>query len=213
MNEKMMHQLDAMKQYMQDVFGDDLLLSGGPGHIVFDDYNLGDDAIEVCIRDTDEFLADPSRWSQFSMFRHYDEAAQEEILKTTRQFLVDLLAIPEDERYVYEEEDFEIVEDIMDEPNTKDWFRIGRAVEVNIDRNTDDNLIVFYLVYGEKVEQVDGETVVEVRALVPLHLYENVTRTSLERLAGFMERSDSEMMEGQAQQIREYLMESQSRLN
>lgn len=208
MNEKMLHRLEVMNEYMKTVFGDDLLLSGGPGHIVFDDYNLNDGAIEVCLKDTDAYLADPTRWHEMSMMRHYDTVTQEEILKTTRQFLVDLLEIPEEERYVYEEEDFEVPEQ-----EEHEWRRIGRAVEVNIDRLSDDNLIVFYLVYGEDIPQDDGTTQVEVRAMMPVHLYENVTRTSLERLAAFMEKSDSVLMEGQAQQIREYLLESQSRLN
>lgn len=206
MNEKMLHRLEVMKEYMKTVFDNDLLLSGGPGHIVFDDYNLNDGAIEVCIKDTDAYLADPTRWHEMSMMRHYDVATQEEILKTTRQFLVDLLDIPEEERYVYGEEDEE-------EVSTENWRRIGRAVEVNIDRISDDNLIVFYLVYGEDMPQDDGTTQVIVRAMVPVHLYQNVTRTSLERLAAFMEKSDSVLMEGQAQQIREYLTEVRAKLN
>jgi hypothetical protein len=208
MNEKMIAILDKMADYMDDVFGDDVLLSGGPGHIVFDDYNLDDSSIEWCLNYTDEFLNEPARWGELPILSRYSEETKREILLTTRQFLVDLLAIPEEERYVYEEEDFELP--VQEE---HEWHRIGRAVEVNIDRLSDDNLIVFYLVYGEDIPQADGSVQLEVRGMTPLRLYENVSRTSLSRLAAFMETADNEMMEGQAQQIREYLLETQAKFN
>jgi len=93
--------------------------------------------------------------------------------------------------------------------------RIGRAIEANIDLKSRENLIAVYFLFANKVTEWDEETeelkdkVVGEPWVVPQRLYRNVGRHSLARIANFMENSgDSEILIGQAQQIRDYLAQT-----
>jgi len=84
--------------YMLSTYGDDLLLAFGPGHIVFDDDNLDDGAIEFCIRRCEYLLNDPYCAEAPAFANEYSEEKYLCILQDTQRFLEELFCIPETER-------------------------------------------------------------------------------------------------------------------
>jgi hypothetical protein len=106
MNQKMIDVLDKHIKFMNDKWGDDsLILEYGPAHIVYDDYNTGESSINFCKRKIDEYLNNLSEARHLPVFENLSEAKTKEALLDTLSLLSALLNIPEDERYVWEEED------------------------------------------------------------------------------------------------------------
>lgn len=89
---------DTWNDYMIQTYGDDLLLAFGPGHIVFDDFNLDDNFIEFSIKRTVMLLNDPYCREAPAFATEYDEEKYLCILRDTLRFLEELYCIPEDER-------------------------------------------------------------------------------------------------------------------
>lgn len=103
MNQKIMNIIEQHKKFMLDKWGDDLLLDGGPGHIVYGDYNVEHASVEFCIR-----WARETPLTEYAMFDHNDftEEEKQEIINDTIKLLEKFLEIPDVECYVWEEEDF-----------------------------------------------------------------------------------------------------------
>lgn len=102
MNQKILDVIERHEKFMLDRWGDNLLLTGGPGHIVYDDYNVEHEHIRFCLN---EARTNPlSQYSVFSRNRYTPEEAQE-IIDDTVRLLEEFLDIPYDECYIWEEGD------------------------------------------------------------------------------------------------------------
>lgn len=102
MNQKILDVIDRHEKFMFEKWGDDLLLSYGPGHIVYGDYNVEHPCVLFCIK-----RALTSPLTEYTMFDHhaFTEAEKQEIINDTIKLLEEFLEIPEEECYVWEEED------------------------------------------------------------------------------------------------------------
>ena len=79
--------------WAMDVFGDLWPHDDGPGHIVYADYNLGDDSIQWCI----------DRIDAGETFSADDLPIEHPVFAATRAVLVWLLMVPEGERTAWKE--------------------------------------------------------------------------------------------------------------
>ena len=105
MNTKMLDIIEQHKSFFERKYGSDLYLLFGPAHVIYDDYNLEDNYIENAIARCEMFIAFPHHPDRPSFMHDCDEKTSRRILTDTIYFLEMLLTIPENERYVYEEED------------------------------------------------------------------------------------------------------------
>lgn len=100
MNNRMLDILNGQEVYMFDRYGDDGLLSYGPAHIVYDDYNLDNSDIYFCIDTLIDMLLDHARKNDIPIFEGWSDRDRVQCLLDTYWCLSLLLLIPEDDRYI-----------------------------------------------------------------------------------------------------------------
>lgn len=109
MNQKILRILEEHCSFMEQKYGNDLLLTFGPAHSVYDDYNAEHESVKWCLERVENLLDNPTISNQNSpgWFSDIENVAlRVRILLDTKNLLLQLLEIPEDECYVWEEEDF-----------------------------------------------------------------------------------------------------------
>lgn len=111
MNQKMIdilqqHIIYIENKYRWNTSSSDMLLTYGPTHIIYDDYNLDLSSIQFCRNVVLEDIADPHNPKRPWYMTETDEDKRIPFLMDVLKLLDALEAIPEDERYVWEEEDF-----------------------------------------------------------------------------------------------------------
>lgn len=107
MNQKMVNLLDSHCRFMEEKYGTDLVLLYGPAHVVYDDYGLETEFIENALIRANDLIIKPYSHNYYApgWISNYNTSTFIDIMCDTIKFLRELLAIPEDERYVYEEDD------------------------------------------------------------------------------------------------------------
>jgi len=62
MNQKILDVVERHCKYFKDNWGDDLWLTAGPGHIVYDDYNIEHESVRFCIEQAKNLSLTDSWW-------------------------------------------------------------------------------------------------------------------------------------------------------
>ena len=140
MNQKMLDILQEHVDRMTAEYGDDLILSYGFGHIVYGDYNTDDSDIDFCIKEAQQSLYDLSNRKLWPAF--HDDFSEEDyisILKDTISLLEELKTIPEEEREVWEEIDFNPMMNIKVGDRVKNKIKLEGYI---------DNDPIFYVPRG-----------------------------------------------------------------
>jgi hypothetical protein len=93
------------QKHMFDRYGDDMLLSYGPAHIVYDDYNLDNNSIYFCVDTLIDMLCDTDRKNDIPIFDEWSDRDRVHCLLDIHWCLSLLLLIPEDQRFVYDDDE------------------------------------------------------------------------------------------------------------